>query len=86
MQTFGGERVYVKIHIFFTMALSVSSELHDPAALPRGKSPIYAFDMRMDVSGNRSERSTEEKILPLLGFELLSLVRPARSQSLYCLR
>jgi hypothetical protein len=50
---------------------------------PRGKSPPYALDRRLGGPQSRSGRRGEEKIL---GLELRSLGRPARSQSLYRLR
>jgi hypothetical protein len=41
----------------------MSSQLHGPAALPRGKSPRYLLDMRLDGPQSQSRRRGEGKIL-----------------------
>jgi hypothetical protein len=49
--------------IFYLRAkLEVSGQLHVSAALPRGSSPAYAMDRRLDVPQNRYGRQGEEKI------------------------
>jgi hypothetical protein len=53
---------------------------------PRGKSPRYPLDRRLDGPQSRSGRSGEEKILDPTGTRTPLLCCPARRQSLYRLR
>jgi hypothetical protein len=41
--------------------MEVSGQLHDPAALPSGKSSWYQLDRRLGGPQSRSGRSREEK-------------------------
>jgi hypothetical protein len=66
MKAYGGVDVY--IHIFLTSALvGDSGQLHAPAALPLGKSPLYLLDWRLGWPQSRSGRDGEEKILDPTG-------------------
>jgi hypothetical protein len=53
---------------------------------PRGKSPRYPLDRRLDGPQSQSERRGEGKILDPTGTRIRPLGRPAHSQSLYRLR
>jgi hypothetical protein len=50
--------------------MEVSGQLHDPAALPHGKSPWYPLDRRLSGPQSRSGRGGEENSQPLLGLEV----------------
>jgi len=64
--------------------MEVSGQLHDPTALPQGKSPRYLLDWRLGGLQSRSGCDGEEKNSQLPpGFEPRSSDRPARSQSLF---
>jgi hypothetical protein len=41
--------------------MEVSGQLHDPTALPQGKSPWYLLDRRLGGPQGRSGRGGEEK-------------------------
>jgi hypothetical protein len=53
---------------------------------PRGKSPRYPLDRRLEGLQNRSGRRAEEKILNPIGTRIPPICRPAQSQSLYWVR
>jgi hypothetical protein len=57
--------------------MDVSGQLHDPAALPQGKSPWYPLDRRLGGPQSRSGRGGEEKnsqLLPGLELPIIQLV------------
>jgi hypothetical protein len=41
--------------------MEVSGQLHDPAALPPGKKPLYPLDKRLGGPQSRSGRGGEKK-------------------------
>jgi hypothetical protein len=56
--------------------MELSGQLHDPAALPQEKEPLYTLDGRLGWPQSRPERCGEEKNLALPGIEpeLFSLI------------
>jgi hypothetical protein len=84
-----GERMYSS-YSFLTSALDggewSASASRPGRALPPGKEPRYPLDRRLGGPQSRSGRRGEKKNLPLSGIEPRSPDRPARSQTLYCLR
>jgi hypothetical protein len=79
MKTYVG--VDVQIHIFLASALvEVEWSVSLPGRFtPRQKSPLYLLDRRLAGPQGRYGRRGEENILPLQGFELRPLGRPACS-------
>jgi hypothetical protein len=60
--------------------MEVSDQLHAPATLPQGKSPLYPLDRRLGGPPSRSGRDGEEKNSePSPGIEPYNPDRLARS-------
>jgi hypothetical protein len=56
--------------------MEVSGQLHDPAALPQGKSHWYPLDRKLGESQNRSGRGGEEKNSQSLPGLELPIIQP----------
>jgi hypothetical protein len=78
-----GEWMYISTFSWTRYYLEVIGQLHVPATLPPEKMSPVLIDRTLRGYRNRSGRHWEEKILDPTGTRILTLGRPARSQSLY---